>query len=195
MPKYIGRTINPEQRLAQHIRTKEGSKKYAWIKSLRNESLKPIMTVIESVSADWEFWEDWYIDYYRFLGFELKNHKGGGIGGSLSQETKDKISAKLKGKKKSEAHRLKSIKNLNQGEPWNKGIKLNESQRIAAVKSLEAYRANGGLANAKTDVNKIKEIKEFLKATKLPIKKIAILFNVTIHIVKDLKRGKTWKNI
>lgn len=140
--KYVGKTINTKQRLGQHIRCKENTKKYAWIKGLKNIGLKPIMTVVDSYDSNIDFWENWYIEYYKFIGFDLKNHKGGGVGGRLSKETKEKISFKLKGKKKSEEHRLKAIKNLNTGTPWNKGKKLNESNKAKAIKSINEYRLN-----------------------------------------------------
>lgn len=160
-PKYVGKTINPKQRLAQHIRSNEKTKKHAWIKSLKNKNLKPIMTIIESFNYDYDFWESWYIDYYRFLGLNLKNHKGGGDGGKLSNEVKNKISLKLKGKKKSEEHRLKCIKNLNTGTPWNKGIKLPNNIKEKAIKALNDYRANNkhyykGKKRSKETIDKIK---------------------------------------
>lgn len=163
VPKYIGKTINPKQRLAQHIRSNENTKKYAWIKSLKNKGLNPVMTILESFENDFDFWENWYIDYYKFLGIELKNHKGGGIGGRLSKETKDKISAKLKGKKKSEEHRLKAIKNLVFGNPWNKGKKLNKDNRDKAVKALEEFRKNNPSPNL--GKNRSKETKQKIKDT------------------------------
>ena len=162
-PKYIGKTINPKQRLAQHIRSNEKTKKYAWIKSLKNIGLKPIMTIIESHKNDFNFWENWYIEYYKFLGLELKNHKGGGVGGRLSKETKDKISFKLKGKKKSEEHRLKAIKNLNTGIPWNKGKKLSKENRDKAVKSLDDFRKNN--VNPNFGKQRTKETKQKIKDT------------------------------
>jgi hypothetical protein len=162
-PKYIGKTINPKQRLAQHVRSNENTKKYAWIKSLKNKGLKPIMTILESFENDFDFWENWYIDYYRFLGMQLKNHKIGGIGGRLSKETKDKISAKLKGKKKSEEHRLKTIKNLVFGTPWNKGTKLSKENRDKAVKSLEKFRENN--INPNLGKKRTEETKQKIKDT------------------------------
>lgn len=162
MPKYIGKTINIKQRLAQHIRSNEKTKKYAWIKSLKNKGLKPILTLIDTIEHDWEFWEDWYIQYYKFLGFDLKNHKGGGVGGRLSPETRNKISLKLKGKKKSTEHKAKTIKNLNKGTPWNKGKKLTEEQKKIAIKALEDFRKNNtgywkGKKRPQETIDKIKK--------------------------------------
>lgn len=195
VPKYIGKTINPQQRLAQHIRSHENTKKYTWIKSLKNLKLKPIMTILESFENDYDFWENWYIDYYKFLGIELKNHKGGGVGGRLSKETRDKISAKLKGKKKSEEHKQKTIKNLVFGTPWNKGIKLSKEHRDKTVKFLEDYRNSGGLANAKINKETARLIKLELSKKENKLTAIAKIFNVSIHIVTDINRNKTWKNI
>jgi hypothetical protein len=195
LPKYIGKTINPKQRLAQHIRSNENTKKYAWIKGLKNLGLKPNLSILESFESDYDFWENWYIEYYKFLGIELKNHKGGGVGGRLSKETKNKISAKLKGKKKTEEHRVKCIKNLVYGIPWNKGITLSKENRDKAVKALEGYRNNGGLANAKINEATARLIKIELSKKENTHVVIANKFNVTKHIVKDINRNKTWKNI
>lgn len=195
IPKYVGKTINPTQRLAQHIRSNEHTKKYAWIKSLKNIGLKPNMTILESFENDFNFWENWYIEYYKFLGLELKNHKSGGAGGRLSKETRDKISAKLKGKKKSEEHKQKTIKNLVFGNPWNKGTILSKENRDKAVKALEDYRNNGGLANAKISKETAKLIKLELSKKQNTHRVIAEKFKVTINIVRDISRNKTWKNI
>lgn len=195
IPKYVGKTINPKQRLAQHIRSKEHTKKYAWIKSLKNVGLKPNMTILESFENDFDFWENWYIEYYKFLGLELKNHKAGGAGGRLSKETRDKISAKLKGKKKSEEHKQKTIKNLVFGVPWNKGTILSKENRDKAVKALEDYRNSGGLGNAKINKETAKLIKLELSKKENKHTIIAKQFNVSIYIISDISRNKTWKNI
>lgn len=128
IPKYVGKTINKNRRLASHLRTKENTKKWAWIVNLKNKGLKPIFTIIDEVENNWEFWENWYIDYYRFLGFNLKNHKGGGIGGRLSAETREKISKKLTGIKRSDEFKIK-LSVISKGRiPANKGIPMGKEE-------------------------------------------------------------------
>lgn len=154
--KYIGKTINIKQRYSQHLRSNEKTKKYAWIKSLENKGLKPTMSIVDIVNKDWGFWEDWYIQYYKFLGFDLKNHKSGGAGGCLSLEVKQKISEKLKGKPKSEEHKNKTIKNLIPGN--NKGKKIKDCQKEKLFNGLRCYiEKNGYPMKGKVVSNETKE--------------------------------------
>jgi hypothetical protein len=197
--KYVGKTINPEQRIAQHLRSKENTKKYAWIKSLKNNGLKPDITIVDCIESEWEFWEDWYIQYYKFLGFELKNHKGGGIGGRLSYETRKKISNAHKGKKKSPEHKAKCIKNLINRPPSNKGKPMAEKQRKQLFDGLAKYIENIGYPRQQHSIDKIKTLKEDIfnnkKDNKKSLVQIAREHGVTIHIARDISRGKTWKNL
>lgn len=192
-PKYIGKTINIEQRLAQHIRSNENTKKFAWIKSLKKRGLKPTITIIDVLDSDWDFWEDWYIDYYRFLGFDLKNHKGGGVGGRLSQETKNKISVRLKGKKKSKDHAEKAIINLIPGN--NKGKPISVDQREKLFNGLRKYTELNGYPNTKITKETAICIKNDLKKKIGTRQFIANKHNVTKHIVSDISRNKTWKDV
>lgn len=82
--KYIGKTIDPNVRLKSHlseVKKKTRNKKNNWVISLTRKGLVPIMKIIEVIPFDQEdereiFW----IDYYRNLGFDLKNLTIGGSG-------------------------------------------------------------------------------------------------------------------
>jgi group I intron endonuclease len=114
--RYIGKTVNLEQRYKAHITVFNKSYKSSWIKSLIKENLLPVIDIIDIVeNEDWEFWEKYWIAQFKAWGYNLTNLTDGGIspskstnvankisksrkGFEVSQETKDKISKALKGK-------------------------------------------------------------------------------------------------
>ena len=63
IPFYVGKTVNPKDRLAHHYQ------KYP----------KAKMEILREVGEDWKHWEQYYIKKYTILGFKLTNgNKGGG---------------------------------------------------------------------------------------------------------------------
>ena len=92
--RYIGKTINPSQRLARHIKDglKKSNHKECWIYSLLLRDLKPKMVIIEEcLNDDWIEREKYYI---RVIP-NLTNLTEGGdspSGYKMSDETKRKMS-------------------------------------------------------------------------------------------------------
>lgn len=87
IPFYIGKSIYPDFRKAEHKHRKKGG-------------INPGFVIIDEVPTDeWLFWEKWYIELFKSWGFilENKNHGGGGMV-KHSEESKLKISNSLKGK-------------------------------------------------------------------------------------------------
>jgi hypothetical protein len=87
IPFYIGKSINPDLRKAEHRWKKKGG-------------TKPDFVIIDEVpTSEWLFWEKWYIELFKSWGFilENKNHGGGGMV-KHSDESRLKISNSLKGK-------------------------------------------------------------------------------------------------
>ncbi len=119
---YIGKTINMEQRFKRHIydsKCKTSSRKLAWIKSLLNNGIKPIMKVIDIVNeSDSNFWEIHYIALYKSFGFKLTNNTFGGDGQSNpTLEVRQSISEKIKLRAK-----INGV--------WNKGISHTEEEKL-----------------------------------------------------------------
>lgn len=103
--KYIGKANNCKSRLREHIydaRVKKNpSSKKCWIKSLIAKNLKPVIEILDEVPlVEWEFWERHYISLFKSWGIKLLNHMPGGGGRiEVSEQQKQTISSKLKGRK------------------------------------------------------------------------------------------------
>lgn len=111
--RYIGKTKNPNRRISQHINecSRIRTHKNNWILSLKNKSLRPIMTIIDEVESDeWMFFEQWYIQLFKSWGCSLTNLTIGGEGGFnciFSEETKRLIGNKSRGRKHTEEAKKK----------------------------------------------------------------------------------------
>lgn len=76
--KYVGKANNPLQRLRDHVRDFRcmDARKANWIRRLRAEGRRPEVLVLEEVAiADWKFWEEWWCQYWKGMGFELFNKR------------------------------------------------------------------------------------------------------------------------
>lgn len=82
--RYIGKTIVPLSiRFNGHISHGKNRRTYCarWIKSLKKENLKPEIFELDTVPCkEWQFWEQWWIQYMRSLGCNLTNTTPGGDG-------------------------------------------------------------------------------------------------------------------
>lgn len=104
--RYVGKTVNPSQRLRGHMGTcRTNNIKLGWIRSLRALNLKPIMDVVDTTTEElWPLVETKWISHFRSIGCRLVNLSNGGDGGSghtASEQTRKKMSASQKGKKRS----------------------------------------------------------------------------------------------
>lgn len=110
--RYVGKTINIKRRYKQHLYDKRTSHKASWVKSLKNDGLKPVMNILEICTFEnWEEKEKYWIKQFN----NLTNLKAGGNDSykrTTTEETKQKLSLAHKGKTLSEDHKAK-IKNNN----------------------------------------------------------------------------------
>lgn len=99
--KYIGKTVQPlNRRLYYHILD---SKKYnyrnaQWIKFLSKSYLRPEIKLVEECAENWAEREKFWINHFRAI-CDLTNDTDGGegaLGGIVSQESREKISASKK---------------------------------------------------------------------------------------------------
>ena len=85
IPFYVGKTMNLKKRAYQHKITYPNA----------------VLEYVDEVEDDkWRFWERYYISLFYSWGFVLRNmRKYAGVGnGTVSEETRNKLSFKLKGR-------------------------------------------------------------------------------------------------
>lgn len=98
--KYVGKSNNPRRRYTSHLvyTPKNKSHCHRWIQSLKKKGLKPIMTVIDEITGDWEWLEQYWIEQFKHWGFNLVNLTVGGegvVGYIHKKETIEKLSEKI----------------------------------------------------------------------------------------------------
>jgi group I intron endonuclease len=112
--RYVGKTINPNQRYSAHISSAKNKKthKECWLYGLLIKGIKPKMIILEECSENWHEREKYHIKMY----YNLTNLTDGGDGVTgikMSDETKKKMSEQKKGEKNNffgKQHTLESKK-------------------------------------------------------------------------------------
>lgn len=118
--KYIGKASDINKRYKQHIEnyTNKKSLKSSWVLSLLRSGLLPILEIVEICDeSKWQEREQYWIKYYKELGFDLKNMTNGGDGNTglkMTDASKEKIRFANLGKKSSK-EKIAKISN------WAKG--------------------------------------------------------------------------
>lgn len=144
--RYIGKSINPIVRLRKHISEKDKGDTYKnrWLRKLINNKIKPELIILDELSNDWQYWESFYILYFKSLGCKLTNATSGGDAPPLtkgykhSDESKRKMSVNKKGKPipwlnnkdKTIEHRENISKSMRGKVSPNKGKKYTEEHKI-----------------------------------------------------------------
>ena len=78
---YVGKSNNPDARLAQHLEKRQNKRKVAWLDALEAEGLTPELVILETVERkDWKEQERYWIALGREEGWPLTNIKDGGDG-------------------------------------------------------------------------------------------------------------------
>lgn len=99
--RYVGKTNHLSIRYSAHITCFSGfSHRVNWLRQLHTLNLKPIMNIIEECGeSNWQEREQYWIRYYRELGYDLVNTTNGGEGQCGNKSwlgKKHKDSSKLK---------------------------------------------------------------------------------------------------
>lgn len=151
--KYIGQTKNKLSiRYNRHLRNARSQKTpsylLSWINSLLAKNVYPEIIIIDKVE-DSDYWEEFYISYFKFLGAKLTNlAKGGKSRGSF---------------KHTEEHKLKMSVLFKNRKPWNTGLNLS-NEHIEKIKSFKGkYRHSEEVKNAMRKAKKIKYIEQYDK--------------------------------
>ena len=93
LEKSVGLSKDLDKRLKDHIyKSKiEKTQKAAWVRELLSLDLKPELLIVKECTKDnQEYWEHYYIQYYKSAGRELLNYDDYGVGiiKGLKKETR-----------------------------------------------------------------------------------------------------------
>lgn len=146
--RYVGKADNLDVRLSQHLsgarKGKRKNKRNAWIRSVLEEGVEPVIEKIDEVNEEeWQAIEAAYIQFYLSEGNRLVNGTMGGDGMSNpSLETRRKMSQSQKGRT-----------------PWNKGKHFPGSKHLARLHDLAKGRTpwNKGISPSVEQRRKISE--------------------------------------
>ena len=133
--RYVGKSVNPKSRLRRHIadRNINDSYKDRWIRSLNEKSLKPTLLIIDVVNKnEWVYWEQFYISYFKFIGFNMVN---GAIGGDEPPSTKGRKHTEESKLKMSRSKKGKPIPWLNNNKSRSERHKKKLSDSLKGRKS------------------------------------------------------------
>jgi group I intron endonuclease len=167
--RYVGKTTDINRRLKRHINERflHDSYKDRWIRKLIDNNDEIEIIIIDLVEqTEWQYWEKFYINYYKFIGCNLTNGTNGGDqppstkGRKHTEESKLKMSNTKKGKpipwlnngkERSEKHRENLSKSLKGRQSPNKNKKFDEkrckklSEASTSKKKVKQIDLNGNL--------------------------------------------------
>lgn len=144
--KYVGLSRSGLVRPRAHwVVYKERTRNCAWVACLRKLGLKYEIEVLQECDTEAELIESeqFWIAYFTSVGCDLNNHTlggdGGPRGGKHTSETRAKISAAMKGRVKSAAHRKAlSVSCLGMG----RGQRLSDEHKARIAAGLRRTHAD-----------------------------------------------------
>jgi len=167
--RYIGKTTDPKRRIRRHINERfiHNTYKDRWIRKLIDCGEEPEIFLIDTVcKTEWQYWEKFYISYYKFIGCLLTNGTEGGDqppstkGRKHTEESKMKMSMSKKGKpipwlnngsERSGQHRqnlsnsLKGRVSPNKNKKFNDEYKKKLSDSSTTKKKVKQMDLNGNV--------------------------------------------------
>lgn len=187
--RYIGLSKRINIRYKEHCKntiTKKGTHLFHWLKKLLNNNKFPILKILEECSIEkLAQQEKYWIKFYKDLGCNLVNHSDGGEsfdGFKCSEETKEKISKTLTGRK---------------NPPMSDIQKKKLSIIRKGMKFTEEHRKNISLAQIGKKVPNKKgiQIQDSLGNTFISISKASEFHKLKIYTIWRLLRGAKSKTI
>jgi len=153
--RYVGKTkFSLNARLMGHLNDKHKCHKTHWINSLKANGIKPSIEIIEESNLEnWQEAERFWIASLRQIGCRLTNQKEGGEGGSLSFESRQKMSLWQTGRKLSASH-IENMRIASTGRKHTQETKAKISQsgkgRKMPLEIIERIKASKRKNPAKT---------------------------------------------
>ncbi len=175
---YVGQSINLRLRKSYYKRNIEAIgqpkihnsiKKYGWA-AHKFEVIFPLKEGVSQENLD--YWECFFMKFYRDNGFELMNIQPGGLRGrTITEETRRKMSLSLKGKNKL-------------GHP-----------RDEETKKLIGFANTGEKSGRTTLTNKQVRIITHCLKFGIRVTELSKIFNVKYHLISSIRTGKSWSLI
>lgn len=135
--RYVGKTINLETRLKNHIKfsSLKKTRKDNWIQHILNKgNIIEIIILEETTEKEWPNREKYWINKLKKDGYDLTNHNNGGLGGGHIIYTKTFAFVKKWVQKNC------NIKTVRE---WNTFIKENNIPKFIPSSPKEVYKNKG----------------------------------------------------
>lgn len=149
---YIGQSHNIEKRFAQYkgLKCKDQPRIYNSLKKhgIQNHYFEVVCEIPKGVNQSiLDYSEQFHMDAYRAMGFELMNLREAGSKGAFSEESKRKLSISSKGKN-----------------TWTKGLKRTDEQKKALSERVRMWHHDNGRIPKKRMSRQ--EVREFMSKLK-----------------------------
>lgn len=194
--RYIGKSIRPDGRLADHCNDKSKTWRTNWIQSVLSKGSKPELRILETLEndQDWQSVEIAWIARGRELGWPLTNCTDGGDGlVNPPEEVRQKMRETWTGRK----HRPESlikIGNASRGRKHTPEHRERIRKKMAGRIFTDEWRQRISHRVSKLDDEQIREIRRML-AEGISQYTIADKFGVHQGTISNIKRGKFYQHV
>lgn len=207
--RYVGKSVNPLVRLRKHIseRNVHDTYKDRWLRKLYDLNIKPELIIIDEVKHNqWQFWERFYINYFKSIGCSLTNTTIGGDeppstkGRKHTDETRKKMSESKKGKpipwlnkKRTKEHQNNLTKALKGRKSEKKGKTYDElyGNRSQELKNKLSKAHCGIQAGNKHPMYNKKHTEETKNKIAKKFNKVVIQFDLSGSFIKEWESIKS----
>lgn len=196
---YVGQTVDLKMRVRFYERNNCFSQrklhysllKYSW----GAHAFEVVMPLRDGLSQEIKtFYEQFFMDYYRSLGYELLNVREAGSTGKTSPETKKRQSLSLSkekhpwwGKRHSEETKAKIALSVSK---LPKDPLVIEKVRLTCKSKPKVFLTNRKLSDVQ-----IGQIRQLLSENRVLQKDIAKAFNISRSVICNIKKGLTWSHL
>ncbi len=198
--RYIGFTNkNIKDRLKSHLTKsslKTNTHKNNWIKSLLKKNLKPeIFQLQETNEKEWQFDEQWNIQYFLSIGCNLTNGTAGGegrLGSYPTKETREKMSLLKIGTKRNHEDRMKiSISRM--GKSLDEKTKIKISLTLAGKKHSKDRIEKNRISHTGKTKNKMTKIKTSLSLMNIDQEQFSEIINLNDSGISQREISRKYK--
>lgn len=157
--RYIGKSVRPFDRLANHMNDKSKCHRAHWLQSLKAQNKRPNLVLLEMIQGEWPWQESerYWIARGRALGWRLTNNTSGGdgvsdlpkearermrqawLGRKHKPETLEKLSKASKGRRKTQEAK-DYMSELMKGRRITWGDKISENAKKLTAEECETIR-------------------------------------------------------